>query len=141
MEIAGTGVRWQQRDAAKALPRAPSKPKPAAAEAGKDPAAPRLRLGTYRDLWAGPVTERNPALRFLSPEQRLELAPGDAERLGLGHGGEVEVSSNGTSVRARVAVRSRMRPGAGFLIEGTAQDNANTLTGEEIEVRPAESAE
>ena len=42
-----------------------------------------LTLGTYRDLWAGPVTELNPPLKFLSPQQRLELSPADAERLGL----------------------------------------------------------
>ena len=71
-----------------------------------------LRLGTYRDLWADEVTERNPALRFLAPEQTLELAPADAERLGLAHGDEVDVRSNGTSVEARVALRERMRPGA-----------------------------
>ena len=37
--------------------------------------------------------------------------------------------SNGTSVEARVALRERMRPGAAFLIEGTADDNANVLNG------------
>ena len=139
-EIGGTGVRWQDRDAATRLPKAPSKPKPAAVEAASAPAAPGVRLGTYRDLWAAEVTERSPALRFLAPRQTLELAPTDAERLGLGHGGEAEVSSNGTSIRARVAVRSRMRPGAGFLIAGTAEDNANALAADEIEVRPAEDA-
>ena len=35
-------------------------------------------LGTYRDLWANEATERNPALRFLMPAQRLELAIDDA---------------------------------------------------------------
>ncbi|HSJ17151.1 MAG TPA: hypothetical protein VK920_03570, partial [Solirubrobacterales bacterium] len=51
-------------------------------------------------------------------------------------GGEAEVSSNGTSVRARVAVRSRMRPGAGFLIAGTEEDNANVLATDVVEVEP-----
>jgi NADH-quinone oxidoreductase subunit G len=141
-EIGGGGVRWQQRDAASKLPKAPSIPKPPAAEAVPAPAAPGLRLGGYRDLWATEVTERSPALRFLAPAQTLEVAPADAERLGLDHGGEAEVRSNGYSVRARVAVRSRMRPGAGFLIKGTAEESANALGGADIvEVRPAESAE
>ena len=91
-----------------------------------------LRLGTYRDLWAGEVTERNPALRFLAPAQRVELAVADGERLGLTDGDEVEVRSNGSSVRARVALRERMRPGAAFLIEGTAEQNANRLNGAEV---------
>ncbi len=48
------------------------------------------------------------------------------------------MSSNGTSLEARVAIRERMRPGAGFLIEGTAQNNANLLAGAEmVEVAPA----
>jgi anaerobic selenocysteine-containing dehydrogenase len=70
-------------------------------------------------------------LRFLIPRQRVELAPADAERLGVASGDEVEVRSNGTSVRARVALSERMRPGAVFLIDGTAEDNANALGGAE----------
>jgi NADH-quinone oxidoreductase subunit G len=138
-EIGGTGIRWQQRSAAAKLPAPPRhRPKAPQAKAGRQPRESRLRLGTYRDLWAGEVTDRNPALHFLARGQTLELAPADAERLGLGHGTEVEVSSNGTSVRARVAVRSRMRPGAGFLIRGTAEQNANLLAGAEVvEVHPA----
>ena len=139
-EIGGTGIRWQQRPAAAKLPAPPRKrPKAPQAKAARQPRESRLRLGTHRDLWAGEVTDRNQALRFLAPPQTLELAPADAERLGLGHGAEAEVSSNGTSVRARVAVRSRMRPGAGFLIQATAEDNANLLADAGVvEVHPAE---
>ena len=55
------------------------------------------------------------------------------------HSQPVTVSSNGHRVEARVAVRSRMRPGAGFLIEGTAENNANLLAGAEVvEVSAAE---
>jgi len=141
-EVGGTGVRWQDRDAASQLPKAAGKPTPPPAEAAPEPPAPRLRLGTYRDLWAAEVTARSPALRFLAPHQTLELAPADAERLGLDHGGEAEVSSNGTSLRARVAVRSRMRAGAGFLIAGTSEGNANVFgDAAEVEVRAAEDAE
>jgi predicted molibdopterin-dependent oxidoreductase YjgC len=85
-------------------------------------------LGTHRDLWAADVTKRNPALRFLMPKQKLELAPRDAEELELGNGDEVTVSVNGASVGARVAISSRMEPGAAFLIEGTDEANANVLT-------------
>jgi NADH-quinone oxidoreductase subunit G len=161
-EIGGTGVRWQERGAAAslssegrarnagssgqfndsgaegALPVATKSPLPGESASGAVPGAhdADIRLGTYRDLWAGEVTERNPALRFLAPRQTLELAPADADRLGVEHGAPVVVSSNGTSVEARVAIRQRMRPGAGFLIEGTAQNNANLLAGAEVvEVR------
>jgi len=37
------------------------------------------------------------------------------------------VGSNGTTLRARVAVRERMQEGACFLIEGTLEGNANAL--------------
>jgi anaerobic selenocysteine-containing dehydrogenase len=84
-------------------------------------------LGTYRDLWAGPITELNPPLRFLEPTQRVELSIADAERLSLKSGDEVSVSQNGTSIRARVAVKERIQEGACFLIEGTAEQNANAL--------------
>ena len=86
-----------------------------------------LLLGTYRDLWASEVTERNPSLRFLMPTQRLELAPSDAEGLGLGQGDPVTVSVNGDSVEAVVAIKGRMRPGGAFLIEGTSENNGNVL--------------
>ena len=93
------------------------------------PAAPgvELKLGTYRDLWAGPITELNPPLRFLRPEQRVELSPDDAERMGLRQGDEVKVGQNGSSVLAKVAIRERVREGVCFLIEGTADGNANAL--------------
>ncbi len=45
-----------------------------------------LALGTYRDIWSGPITELNPPLKFLKPSQHLELSPADAQRLGLASG-------------------------------------------------------
>jgi len=148
-EIGGRGVRWQDRPAADTLPRgAPPReapdldppgggvgdPSPKAQSSLDGPPTPpsegsgsELRLGTYRDLWAGPVTELNPALRFLKPGQTIEVSLGDAERLGLQHGEPVLVGSNGSQVEARVAVRERMLDGACFLIEGTAEGNANGL--------------
>jgi anaerobic selenocysteine-containing dehydrogenase len=93
-------------------------------------------IGTYRDLWATEVTDRSPALRFLAPEQALEISPADADRLGLAGGDEVDVRSNGTSLRARVAIRERVRPGSGFLIDGLG-DGAGELRGELAEISTA----
>ena len=53
------------------------------------------------------------ALRFLAPAQTVELAPSDGERLGVADGDEVEVRSNGSSVRATVELRADA-PGAAF---------------------------
>jgi NADH-quinone oxidoreductase subunit G len=153
-DIGGRGIRWQETPAARAVPgddgavgagSANATPRGSAAASAGEAGAPRrvsdepaptalpsagaklLKLGTYRDLWAGPITELNPPLKFLRPNQRLELALADAERLGLESGDAVEVTSNGAVVQARVAVRERLREGVCFLIEGTAEDNANGL--------------
>jgi predicted molibdopterin-dependent oxidoreductase YjgC len=74
------------------------------------------------------VTKRNPALRFLMPKQKLELAAKDASKLDLANGDAVTVSVNGSSIEATVAIKQRMREGAAFLIEGTDDANANVLT-------------
>jgi formylmethanofuran dehydrogenase subunit D len=58
----------------------------------------------------------------------LEISQADAQRLGLGNGDEVEVASNGAVVvLAKVAIKERQQDGVCFLIEGTAEDNANGL--------------
>jgi NADH-quinone oxidoreductase subunit G len=141
-EIGGTGVRWQQRDAAASFPVAASGR--ASVSGSVEPGGERepqgLLLGTYRDLWAAEVTERSPALRFLAPAQALELSPADAQRLGLESTDEVDVRSNGTSVRARVSIRERVKPGASFLIEGLG-DGARELRGELVEVTKPREAE
>jgi NADH-quinone oxidoreductase subunit G len=133
-EIGGGGVRWQEREAAAALQVTDSAGAQQTADSRQQTAESSdggLRLGTYRDLWAAEVTERSPALRFLVPGQTLEISLADSERLGISQGDDVDVRSNGHSVRARVAVRERVRPGTGFLIEGLAEQNANVLAGAE----------
>jgi NADH-quinone oxidoreductase subunit G len=132
--IGGTGTRWPEH-AMGSTPQGMYNPSEAA---GSAPSPSRtqpnggLRLGTYRDLWADPTTERAPALRFLAPRQTVEISPHDGERLGLKDGDAVTVSSNGDSVEARVALRERLRPGGAFLIEGTSEQNANALKGAEV---------
>ncbi len=110
-DIGGRGIRWQDTSARANAPEpdeasgaeSPKHSSEAPAERFGDPAPDALALGTYRDLWAGPITELNPPLRFLAPQQRVELSVADAERLGLNSGDEVRVSQNGTSLLARVA--------------------------------------
>jgi NADH-quinone oxidoreductase subunit G len=144
-ELGGQGVRWQETEQGSDWSGAGAAGAPLAAGEGTEgvpaPAGGNgLVLGTYRDLWSGEVTERNPALRFLAPKQTLELAPADAERLGVANGEQVSVRANGSAVDATVAIRDRLRPGAGFLIEGTKVANANAIpTGAPVEVNPVES--
>jgi len=162
--IGGRGVRWQDRDAASKLPRAtgddspgshsrgvPGESSPASRQSSQgtsDPGSigtPRegepsdpgsLVLGTYRDIWAGPITELNPPLKFLQPRQRVELSLADAQSLELKSGDTVQVAQNGSNVRAEVVIRERIEQGVCFLIEGTAEGNANQLlNGGPVEVQ------
>jgi anaerobic selenocysteine-containing dehydrogenase len=97
------------------------------AQVDTEAASSKLQLGTYRDLWAGPITELNPPLKFLQPKQQLEVSPGDAERLQLKGGDSVLVSQGNFTVEAVVAIRERVADGVCFLAEGTAAGNANGL--------------
>jgi NADH-quinone oxidoreductase subunit G len=151
-DIGGRGIRWQETDSATSFPGGGTGPQqptesldrpglkddadPTGAEihapgadAGTRAGAPQsgLTLGTYRDLWAGPITELNPPLRFLKPSQRLELSPEDAARLGLAHDDKVRVSQGTKSLEATVAIRERVPEGVCFLAEGVAGGNANSL--------------
>ncbi|MFL5780577.1 MAG: NADH-quinone oxidoreductase subunit NuoG [Thermoleophilaceae bacterium] len=136
-EIGGRGVRWQDRDAAGQLAQTPLPE----ARVDLPPELPDgLRLGTARSLWADRVTEHAPSMRFLAPHQRAELSAADAERLGIASGDEIEVAVNGTSVRARAALRSRLPEGRVFLTEGTSEQNATALMNgspRSVEVRKA----
>jgi NADH-quinone oxidoreductase subunit G len=148
-DIGGRGIRWQDtssaskvpelgvgvgsgsadtvRDAPRASSEAATDPR-GVASAESDPAT-TLALGTYRDLWAGPITELNPPLKFLTPRQRLEISSADAERMQLRSGDEVRVAQNGSSLTAHVQIRERVPEGVCFLAEGVAEGNANALRG------------
>jgi NADH-quinone oxidoreductase subunit G len=156
-EIGGMGLRWQERDpgeswvpgrtgaAGGAAAGADSAPERVASQGGVGPAyAPAsappaaedaLTLGTYRDLWATEATKRNPALRFLSPSQRLEMSAADAKELELEHGDPVTVSSNGHSVDALVSLKARVPQGSAFLIEGVEGANGNVFAGAPVPVQ------
>jgi NADH-quinone oxidoreductase subunit G len=145
-EIAGRGVRWQEREAASEFPAADAAaapglvPMPAAAAArvnGGGAANGALRLGTYRPIWAAPEVEISPALRFTVAAQQVELSPEDAQRLGIGAGDAVRVSQNGSSLKAIAHVRTGVPAGTAFLAEGIATDSANEFTEPEIEVEKA----
>jgi NADH-quinone oxidoreductase subunit G len=146
-QIGGRGIRWQDSASATNLPApsgapgvdspdtqreaptttaAPIEVTRRVASAESTPGAP-LTLGTYRDLWAGPITELNPPLKFLTPHQRIEISPQDAQRLDLKNGEAVRVSQNGNAVDAAVLIKERVAPGTAFLAEGVTGANANAL--------------
>ena len=138
-QISGRGVRWPEREQASAMPGAG----PVSTQASPDEPAPvepsgatngTLRLGTYRPIWAAPEVEISPALHYTVAHQQVELAPEDAARLGIVNGDAVQVSQNGTRLKATAAVRTGVPAGTAFLAEGIATDSANALTEGEVEV-------
>jgi NADH-quinone oxidoreductase subunit G len=74
---------------------------------------------------------------FLTPRQRIEMAPADAQVFGVADGQHVTVATNGSSVDATVALRESMPAGSAFLQDGLDDDSANELTGPLVDVRPA----
>jgi NADH-quinone oxidoreductase subunit G len=98
---------------------------------GREPApAPKdgeLRLLRYRPLFAGPAVERIPELQFQRPEPVVELSPDDARRLGIEHGEDVDVRSNGTSARLRAQVNRRLVGGVARIASEHAGDLGPTV--------------
>jgi NADH-quinone oxidoreductase subunit G len=111
-EIGGDGLRWQDRDAASALPAAELASEPLA-----EPPAPRegLVLGAAPTLWTGPEVEYSPSLRFLATGEQAWLSVEDARRLGVADGDEVELSVNGDRLSATAVVRTAVPAGSVFL--------------------------
>jgi NADH-quinone oxidoreductase subunit G len=135
-EIGGRGVRWQDREPAGGWPEADVGPFRLEAPVPAPSANGSLRLGVFRSIWASPEVEASPALSFLAPRQRVEIAPDDARRLGVRHGDRVTVGSNGTRVHAVVTVRGALPPGTVFLQSGTREDSATALDPGLVEVQP-----
>jgi NADH-quinone oxidoreductase subunit G len=146
---------WRSQDAANASPRPagsrsrlphPASPEGAARESSsystraattESASNGALRLGTYRSIWAAPEVEISPALHFAIAHQQVELSPADAQRLGIANRDVVNVSQNGTRLRAVAAVRTGVPEGSAFLADGIAEDSANALTESLVEVRRA----
>jgi NADH-quinone oxidoreductase subunit G len=97
----------------------------------------KLRLGTFRSLWAAKEVDVSPSLKFLRPQQVVELSPQDAQALGIRDGDRAEVGTNGTRVRGAAKLRAAIPGGSVFLAEGTHEEPANALTEALVEVRRA----
>ena len=114
-EIGGRGVRWPARDGRRGLPRRRARratPAPTTRPGRRRAARAngRLRLGTFRSIWNATEVRVSPALHFLHPELRVEMAPADAQRLELFQGDRVVVGSDGQTVDATVtAARGHAR--------------------------------
>ncbi|HEV3048415.1 MAG TPA: NADH-quinone oxidoreductase subunit NuoG [Solirubrobacteraceae bacterium] len=72
-EIAGRGVRWQERDAARAYPSASPDLGAGAIGALAEPGADAGDLAGHRSIWDAVEVEHSPALEFLSPHAKVAL--------------------------------------------------------------------
>ncbi len=138
--LAGRGLRWPELPVSSTLSdeyeeAEPKLRKPPRAVKGK------LLVGTYRSIWAAPEVAASPALAFLTPRQRVELAPADAEALELRHDEAVVVSDGEREVRARVVLRAAAPAGTAFLERELEEDGANVLRGPHVRIRTVASVE
>jgi NADH-quinone oxidoreductase subunit G len=135
-ELGGRGARWPARPAAAAWPAADRGPFGLETPLHAPTPNGALRLGTFRSIWAAPEVELSPALKFLRAQQRAELSPADAQRLGVAHGDRVTVGSDSGRVSARVVLRSAVPAGTVFLERGIGEDSASELDDRLVEVSP-----
>jgi NADH-quinone oxidoreductase subunit G len=111
-EVGGDGVRWQDREAAGALPSADLSSDPLE----QPPALPDgLLLAGAPTLWTGAEIEHSPSLRFLGTGERLLMSVDDARRLDVESGDDVVVLANGDNLEAVAVVRSGVPTGSVFL--------------------------
>ncbi len=104
---------------------------PAAAPAAADG---KLRLGTYRPLWAAKEVDISPVLQFIraKPDRRALAGP-TPPRWGSTRATRSR-SATASRVRANVKLRDAVPAGSVFLAEGTAENNVNVLTHGLVEI-------
>jgi NADH-quinone oxidoreductase subunit G len=124
--IGGRGAYPQRAQAPAWEPRSLSVP---------DAAPAGLRYGTFRTVWAAKEVDVSPILQFARPEPAVELSPVDAGRIGVQHGEEVELVSNGHTLRGPAVLRASVPPGSVFFPEGVPGAPANVITAATVEVR------
>jgi predicted molibdopterin-dependent oxidoreductase YjgC len=95
-----------------------------------------LMLTTGRRLQhyhTGTMTRRVDGLNILAPEELVEINPIDAEKLGIGDGDIVRVTSRRGEVTARARVFERPRPGLVFMTFHFAEALGNVLTNNAVD--------
>ena len=88
-----------------------------------------LTTGRVLQHWhTGTMTRRVGGLDFLAPEERVEVNPQDAARLGIADGDWIRISSRRGSVVARARVFERTLPGLVFMTFHFIEALGNELT-------------
>jgi NADH-quinone oxidoreductase subunit G len=133
--IGGRGVRWPETEAGLAWSAGAWNDATLSVPAAAPTANGRLRLGTFRTLWASKEVDASPALHFLRARQVVELSPEDADARGIRDGDRVSVGVDGTQVQGPVKLRAAIPSGSVFVALGTGEEPANALTEGLVDVR------
>ncbi|MCZ6477148.1 MAG: formate dehydrogenase subunit alpha [Gemmatimonadetes bacterium] len=93
-----------------------------------------LNTGRRLEHWhTGTMTRRSRALAAIRPEARVDMNPGDLERLGIADGDLVEVASRRGRIVLKVTSSERMAPGSVFIPFHFREAAANLLTIDELD--------
>lgn len=88
-----------------------------------------LNTGRMREHFNAHTMTARTRNRELAPDDRLEVHPSDAARLGIATGGAVEVESRHGRFVAHALVTDRVRPGELFAVFHRAEAQVNRVTG------------
>jgi NADH-quinone oxidoreductase subunit G len=128
-EIGGTGVRWQERDAAATLPEAQRRKFDTHSPARVPGTLERLRLGVFRSIWRGGEVANAATLSPLIEERRIELAPTDGRRLGISSGQTVTLFATTGDMTAVAVLRDAVPAGTCFLLDIGGAEERRFLAG------------
>ncbi|MEE8561465.1 MAG: molybdopterin dinucleotide binding domain-containing protein, partial [Gemmatimonadota bacterium] len=93
-----------------------------------------LNTGRLLEHWhTGTMTRRSRALAELQPEARVDMNPGDLDRLGLADGDLVEVASRRGRIVLKATSTERMASGSVFIPFHFREAAANLLTIDELD--------
>jgi formate dehydrogenase alpha subunit len=105
-----------------------------AAELPDDEYPLMLTTGRVLQHWhTGTMTRRVGGLDFLAPEERVEINPEDATRLGIADGDWIRITSRRGTVTAHAWVTDRPLPGLIFMTFHFAEALGNVLTNNAID--------
>jgi predicted molibdopterin-dependent oxidoreductase YjgC len=95
-----------------------------------------LVLTTGRNLYqfhTGTMTRKTRGINQLSPEERTEIHPKDAEMLGIADGDPIQIASRRGAVTARARVTDDVPPGVIFMTFHFWESAANVLTNDALD--------
>ena len=95
-----------------------------------------LLLTTGRNLFhyhTGTMTRRSDGINAFKPEETVQINPDDADRLAIGEGDMVKITSRRGDLKARATITDRVPPGVIFMTFHFHEAAANLLTNSAVD--------